>query len=448
MPGDKELVEAFLVGDGDEVAKAMHVEEVPEVALEYGPLPKNKYTVELENLIKELLKPGGDHISYEKDGDDLLFIFKEKAHNLTELLKYANLNHLVFDDEDFQNYINTIFSTFRCRPDMDPREARKTGLYDNLSDAEMCAINIYTGPDFYRTCNSFLRDPVSCYGNAITPRETLLTAVMMTSGLGKISDTKTVDYTFRGESKLPPEVVQQRIESMERQDLSLPPVTIESAFTSTAQGKPHGAFVEGFTEPSPGQKGATSGVVFSDLRAMNVSGLSQWGNIDGEEYLIPPTQMQWVAHRQTGQDQHIFIAKPVSTLTGLTAKHLEMPAPEIRSEGLISRIVSGIKFAWNAFVSFFSWNKSDQVPGDSTDVPSFRELEKNRDLQQGDEKPIDAPEVSPPDNKDDLASDILNRKGKRVTWSSSKVPSPPKTPPPSKVPSPPKKPPKKPPRRQ
>ncbi|MBT6538478.1 MAG: hypothetical protein HOL58_03235, partial [Francisellaceae bacterium] len=282
--------------------------------------------------MKNLLNDAPDYqVQFFEKQDQLYMKTKEGDVNLNTLLKYANFNHIQFDDADFNDYLKAMMGTFCCKPGGfsnggDIETLQQETRYKELSVAEIFAINIYTGNDFYRSCNDFLRGNYAKYlKTEINIRELLLTTAMASSGLNKITDTVNVDYVFRGEN-LTQNKIDERINGVKNRQRNGSYVSTETAFTSTSINNPQSGFVKDLTSNIPEQKNCAVGVIYQNARGMNVAGLSSWGGseIDGEEFLMPPsTQVEWTGYYQEG-GKFIFTAKSICSPSHMLEKTLEV----------------------------------------------------------------------------------------------------------------------------
>ena len=89
-------------------------------------------------------------------------------------------------------------------------------------------------------------------------------------------------------------------------------ITTEMGFLSTSYTKPSGFFSE-FSQ---------SAILIKSLKGKKITPLSQYGNSE-REILLPPTQMQWLYHKDIISDIYkntiaLFIAKTVSVDPKLT----------------------------------------------------------------------------------------------------------------------------------
>lgn len=328
---------AFLTGQGQKAeslaAEASKAQE-KENTLAEGPLNKNVHTYRYEQLMHDFLS--GEKYTLEKRDDNFIVKFGEsKEYNVTEILKYANLNHLEISEQDAQSYMAFLATDEAKYPPHKPNEAKPKvptklssvaemseydkGVLDSnpelasMMQAERMAINIYS-TGFYRPANSMLR------GGDISEKEIkelICTTGMAVAGLNKIDEEKPVN-TFRAEKDTPDEVLKSRVNAAENGG-----VTIESGFISSAMDKPDTSF--GFKNTSD----TNVGVVFQNLVGKNINAMSAF---PGErEFLIPPTQVAW-QHHVNVHGGHIFTARPAATPTGLEQNALQGITEEQRQQ--------------------------------------------------------------------------------------------------------------------
>ncbi|KTD25555.1 MULTISPECIES: hypothetical protein [Legionella] len=325
---DEEVIKAFVEQRGEELKQA--TKATTTVALEYGPLIKNDATIQFEKLIKAVLatqtNPSAPPVDFEVENDKLFATFDKQKYDVSELIKNANMNHLQFNDKDADSYM-ALLKSDKCQyppalkgsssiPTMaDYEEQEKKGKHPEalkeLNLAEKSAINIYTG-GFYGVCNKVLRGNVSgltgCSSQEIG--EILATSAMGCAGLNKVSESEP-HQTFRIEENFDPDFTQKRIDAVN----SGGEITQEMGFFSTAFAPSDDKDTnEMYTELL--NSGGGTGVLLSDLRGKYVASIAR--KPDEFEYLVPPTQMQWIGHYETANGSHFFHAKPVQTLTHLT----------------------------------------------------------------------------------------------------------------------------------
>ncbi|MDX1837250.1 hypothetical protein DIZ81_06650 [Legionella taurinensis] len=347
MSSDDDVIKSFVKQDAAELTNATHAANT--VALEYGPLNKNDATLQFEQLVKAFLAtqvtPDAPPVTFKVENDKLMASFQGQDYNVSDLIKQANMNHLLFDEQDAANYM-VLLQSPQCHyppslkhssnpiPSMADYEAQeKQGKHPDalqgLNWAEKSAINIYSG-GFYVVCNKVLRGDLSRIENHDSQQigEILVTAAMGCAGLNKISESSP-RFTFRVEENFSEEFTKKRIEAVERGG----DVTVEMGFFSTAFAPSDDEMFNAMNTELFNAGGGT-GIVLSDLRGKYIAGIAS--KPDEFEYLVPPTQMQWVGHYQTENGSHFFHARPVQTLTGLTAEQQKRTAPANDSTPILS----------------------------------------------------------------------------------------------------------------
>jgi hypothetical protein len=352
------LSKQFIEQNQDLVDKLKGIEENA-VQLEYGPLNKNVYTYAFETLVSAFLNHQSDKtapaIEFEVRGSILFATYKGEEFNVSEILQYANLNHVSLNTDDEKAYHQFITNGSSDQtpslPDVDgiptaeqysecEKASSKPNALNHLNWAEKSAINIYTG-GFYSTCNKLLRGSAEHMSNHDSTKigETLAHIAFASSGLNKVSVEKPLQ-TFRVEEKFSEDYVNNRVEAVEKGGL----ITQEMAFISTSHApiadNMHKEMIEEGLEG-----GVITGIVYTGVIGKYVSSISK--KPDEMEYLIPPTQMQWVGYSKNPNGGHIFHAKPVSTLTSLSEQQLRglskqeaQQQPSVKYKELLSAIKS------------------------------------------------------------------------------------------------------------
>ncbi len=260
-----------------------------------------------------------------------------EKYNLSEILKFANLQHIVLQEEDRKKYLDFLDTRSRIKPakseqdDAIPTEEDfanndKEGFLKEVSYAEKCAINIWTGKAYesmqYLLTNRISK--ISDKGDDVL--DTLVHSVMACSGLNKVQGF-IIHHTFRWESAHSKATLNRnadRISATEKGG----DVIMESAFVSTAYKKPSHVF---FT---PGKTNV--GIFYTDgIIGKNIVSVSQ--HPDEREFLIPPTQVVVEGRiRETGIDY--FKCRTVRTLTNLPREALAL-ASSIKDEETFNYIV-------------------------------------------------------------------------------------------------------------
>jgi hypothetical protein len=327
------LTEEFIDQNPDLLSKLTQASG-PKVELELGPLNKNIYTYAYETIVSAFLKSQVDKDSppvvFEVRGEVLYATYEGQEFNMSEILKYTNLNHVSLSEHDAKAYEQFVTSDSSSeKPSLDgvdgiptsedyaakEKASTKPDALTNLNWAEKSAINIYTG-GFYSVMNPLLRGSTSQIYSYDSTKigETLAHIAFIGSGLNCISEEKPM-HTYRVEEKFSEEYIQERVDAVEKGGL----VTQEMAFISSSHAPniPDEETREMYKEGM--ESGSITGIVYSNVVGKYVSSISK--KPDEMEYLIPRTQMQWVGHHQNNNGGHVFHAKPVATPTGLSEKH-------------------------------------------------------------------------------------------------------------------------------
>ncbi len=298
-----------------------------DIPLPAGPLVKNGYTSDYEELMKGML--AGDTFTASVVNQQTIITMNGNSYNLPEIIKYANLNHLELSDADkaaYMDMLNNHCATLEFPPCYssgstlvevrDPADIQQlNATFDvhpelqALSVPERMALNIYT-TGFYDDVNPFLRNgnPKNLYSHYL--RELICHAGVAIVGLNKISDDK-VALSFRAEHSDPnniPPYMQNRIDAAKTGG-----VTVEMNFISTAQENPSLDFGD------PDTPGGV-GIIFKELKGKNVRNLSAYPH--EREFLMPPTQIQWISYFHAKQG-HILEGKPVATPLNLSPEAFE-----------------------------------------------------------------------------------------------------------------------------
>ncbi len=312
--------DAFRKGSGDKIFSDFPAaSSMPEVGeLIEGPKIKNQMTFNLEYIVQSLLKDP-ESVTLSLQGENYIATVGGRSFYLNEMLQKADLTQLSLSPEDFLLYEHFLETDSTIKPSLISnsqdliadretlmRLAEKTSL-EKLHYAELAAINIYTQPSFFSDMNALLRDGriVSNPSDVSLVKEILLHCVMATSGLSHTPDQLLDNFTYRYDRELPEEVLQSRIQSAESLKGS-PAVAEESAFFSFAIGNPAPNF----------EIRCSSRTICYGLQGKDVTPISFYQH--EKEYLIPPTQMRWLAHEEI-QGEHYFFAVPVNTPIGLKA---------------------------------------------------------------------------------------------------------------------------------
>ena len=294
--------------------------ELKTSALIQGPLDKTKETIRLEIFIKNFI--GRD------DDFQVLFDEQEKSYlvtdgsvtsgsvtNLTKLMAKANFNHLSFSAKDNDNFLSLltrhgVFEEGGKSPSAVMAELEelfelkdsKNELND-LSFPEKMAIRIYTG-DSYDPINHMLKGRhEKLYEDGIT-HQSALTYLMVSafaiSGLQHMSD-QPIKHAYRVTGRSFPASLVAR-----RKAAELGGVTRECGLISTSSVAPDD---DDFGDPS--NEGGSC-ILYMDLKGKNIKALSV--HEDETEFLIPPTDVQWVHCKHSETEALFFVARPVTSL--------------------------------------------------------------------------------------------------------------------------------------
>lgn len=266
-----------------------------------GPEVKNQATYDYEYIMKMLLLKKEAKFSVENDA---YFVEIEgNKFNLSETLANFNPGHLTLDERYHTLYVDHLKNQSAQKPKKDPNYTKrgqskwpteeyfnkrdKNKELEDLSYAEKCAINIYT-QSYYKTMNNVLRGEI-----AISPKKETFQNDMMdvmlhsgfsSLGLNKVNNTK-VEHGFRVDNKLPKEIVEKKIASIDKKEEVFP----ERGFVSSSKDKP----------TFKAKSGAVC-TVFSNLIGKHVGPLSYYSH--EREVLIPPNmQVKYTkAHEENG----------------------------------------------------------------------------------------------------------------------------------------------------
>ncbi|MDR3504059.1 MAG: hypothetical protein P4L79_15930 [Legionella sp.] len=276
-----------------------------------GPLPKTDYTFHYEELTRRLM--AGEPFAYEKaeDGSNLIR-FKNKVYNLTEIIAYANLDHLTFSQNDLDQYADYCQNTSIVRPEneheefpteeyFEKQDKKAGGVFKDMHYGEKLALNVYS-TNYYEEMNPLLRGYYNFADK--TPaqiRDVIVHSAMCGQALAH-APNKVIDGTFRYESVYNPALLENRIKIAQEGGAE-----IVRGFISTGE------------EPALGFKNKVA-ITYSGLVGKYVGPLSRYPH--EKEFLIPPTQMTYEGYTQEN-GVHYFHAKPVVDLNLIHEKAQE-----------------------------------------------------------------------------------------------------------------------------
>lgn len=100
--------------------------DVDNVALVMGPLNKNVFTDQYEELVKGMIRGNTFQLIKHPQTNEYTVKMEGKEYHLTNILKFANLTHLTFDQQDFDNYLTMLATQpMAYKPDVDQSDAAR-----------------------------------------------------------------------------------------------------------------------------------------------------------------------------------------------------------------------------------------------------------------------------------------------------------------------------------
>ncbi len=227
-------------GSSESIIRTLTQSNKPDFIPEEGPLLKSFYTIQLENIFRKVLTHYPLTLLEMKDG---VWIFIDGIScNLSDMIKFANLDHIELNQNDFIKYhgygwnANSLLHKDAYEDELNDRD---------LSQEEMHALNIYTqgsdksGNPQYKQINELLRGalfPTIAYSSANNYekfRVPFVHAIMCASALHKthrsnLSRDKVSRHLFLSQDTL--EKWQQSIDLNE-------PIVMNGLVSTTAGGK-------------------------------------------------------------------------------------------------------------------------------------------------------------------------------------------------------------------
>jgi hypothetical protein len=264
-----------------------------------------------------------------------------KKFNLSEILANFDATQLHLKKNYSNAYVDYLKNHSEQKPKKDPDFASfgeddwPTPEYfdkrdeakelQNLTYGEKCAINIYTQA-YFSTMNDMLRGQ-----QAISPEsetfqeemsEVLLHNMFAASGLKKVDNT-VVKNAFRVVKNLPPEVLKQKIDSIQNEV----EVFTERGFISTSKDRPIDNLSLGTSNENPlfiasqkktkNKKDGAVYTVFGNVAGKNIAALS--ANAKEREVLMPPTTQIKYKHVRT-DDGDTYLYGEVVRTPGITSE--------------------------------------------------------------------------------------------------------------------------------
>jgi hypothetical protein len=264
--------------------------------LKHGPLLKNKYTMQLEHVVKTYLKcDEKDKIEIVKKGEDYFITLDGVDFNLTKIIKYANFNHLNIDstyDDLYTSYLSRAGINFKLNNSLQKLQMYSvTDTLFKMLKSGMHAINVYTGNYGFSSINQLLR-----YGPYATDKDSVMvplcTAFFASHALNQTAEVSpnAVFRCVKGMGLPDP----QKLTALAKQgELS------KESFFSTTLGHP--LWDIHYTH-----------FIYCETNSAYINELSK---CNGEyEVLIPPSHFQWTHHEEDEKGNKYYIVKPVAAL--------------------------------------------------------------------------------------------------------------------------------------
>lgn len=374
--GKSEALRSRFDTEKAKLSKAKQESPQSEPLLEYGPLPKSKYTRDLEKLVRYGLQKLPTRV--KKINNDYIVTVTvgerrnktEETFNLSQILKFANMQHVQMNENDlklYKEYLKAKVKSKHLERLEKPEDVggaggeaniRKNDVNGSLADVkypEMQAIHLYAG-DYYTPMNSLLRgkfDNVKKNGKKQDFVEMLVHSAVAVSALNKIPDT-TVETAYRfetvGQSETEQKKRKDRLEKVKQGG----GVTYEYGFVSTSFDKPYDITQGDTFITFQGQRLEETVLVKEEkidektrektfeLKEKKVRQEPRGGLIgkdihllakysDEREFLFPPGQVMWTGYIQEKVNVNgivktidYFLARQVRTLTNLPKEALEL----------------------------------------------------------------------------------------------------------------------------
>ncbi|MFJ1267583.1 hypothetical protein ACD661_03310 [Legionella lytica] len=302
MPNVTEHFEKGNVVDVIDSFKQLNNQVARDYSPASGPLPKADYTFYFEELTRRLM--AGERFTYEKAADNSHVIrFQNKVYNLTEIIAYANLDHLTFSRSDLDQYAEYCQNISIVRPEnehdeypteeyFEKQNKKAGGVFSDMHYGEMLALNVYS-TNYYEEMNPFLRGYYDFSNKSPAEiRDVIIHSALCGQALAH-APNKTIDGTFRYESVYNPDLLEKRIKIAQEGGAE-----VVRGFISTGE------------EPALGFKNKVA-ITYTGLVGKYVGPLSKFP--DEKEFLIPPTQMTYEGYAQEN-GVHYFHARPVVDL--------------------------------------------------------------------------------------------------------------------------------------
>lgn len=301
----------------------------------YNPSHKSVYTQQLELITKILLRDihAGQFelVPTPAAHFQLNYMLFGQTFNISQLFTQIDYQHIHLDQADGEHYLNFVTQTAENKPEirvpieknyhignhtlkfmdnvyraLEPADFTANdpnGKYAELSFADKCAINIYSG-DSFGIGNGFLRGniellEISVKSVGLNPAvgEVLFNEVMLASALNKIPSEPETVVLYRGENSVPESIYENRLAVMQTDN----PITFEPYFISTSSN------VE-----MANHFGGKALIVFEGAQGKDITPFSLYKGED--ERILLPSKILWKEVIHTN-DFDLFLAQPVNTET-------------------------------------------------------------------------------------------------------------------------------------
>lgn len=274
------------------------------MSLRYGPLNKNRYTLQLEFIAKCIIRDPKNIqlISKPNNTDTAVTLHLDmdgRVFNLSEIFKKANFSHIQLDETDSAHAIQQ----FNLKSRLSRASLAPHGKFPYLTEAEKITINAYTLSS--EAINGLL------YGNKNIKHElkTVIDCIFLASGLNKIPTTTLYNIpsesshailpslrTYRGEIYMTDEMIEERKRLIE----SGGGISALSGFLSTSTNR---KISQLFSQKSL--------IVFDVAYGKDITGLAV--DPKEQEFLLVPSQIYWKQYKFKSP-RHQFYAEVVMPL--------------------------------------------------------------------------------------------------------------------------------------
>lgn len=348
-----------------------------------GPHPKSIYTRQLEKIAKDLLLD--KHFDYFESQDNVYIIIDDlEIYNLSEIIKNTNFEHIELDSDCFdlyQQYLlrdTTVYeysTAFSVVPVLKNYYLDK--LYANydkkhkdrpencLSFEEITALSSYT-QGVYASVNGLMRGTLKAQSSynkhsKYDLKSSIIHCVLCASGLRKMP-VVDIEEVYRGEkSPRPIDELTQFIK-----------LASQGGVTS----------LEGFLSSSI-QEGACYwggplNYIFTNLKGVYIRPISE--HPQEQEFLIPPTQIQFTDHMYFLGIGHFFSATLIDDLASLPEKKLATKLGESEHSALLRIAATYLLSQWDTLKPHKTSEEQAYLLIANTMLPHEDNVEKLQDM--------------------------------------------------------------------